>query len=380
MKCKWIIGLKLTVFSLLLFLTVGSWCPGTGGNGETPPDSTGCGVGEGNYDFELVDALPQGFNCNNSSKFLVTFDPEIDARYSGDDVFNRLSFDLVNDSNYRSNYIEFPSWNTNNQQLEWGGSVPSDSYLVRATMKNIQLNSSCRDSTFRIIEKDLGWIHITEYSNPQKVMQIEYFCQYSDIGDIDRYDVFLSPNTDEYIDIAFNVANTTYNLMPYGLYLEPELVIFTEQEISKYIKKYKNWGWNMFLCGIKGFTDEKSGLLPNQLGVTYEDDWITCAPSESTGSLIAVKTCIDYATSDEYRMDYNDLVTGMTIHELGLQRGAVEDEHSPPQQDDPMFCIGHRSLIHWEPDQDRQHPYLFVRHWNPHFCDECITRIKNITW
>jgi hypothetical protein len=192
--------------------------------------------------------------------------------------------------------------------------------------------------------------------------------------------VLLSPNTQEYIDIAFNVANTTYNLMPYGLYLEPELVVFSEQEISKYIKKNKNWYWQMFLCGIKGFKDIYGNPMPNQLGVTYEDDWFTCAPSESTGSLVAVKTCIEYAASEEYRMDYNDLVTGMTIHELGLQRGAEEDEHYPPQQDDPMFCIGHRSLIHCEPGQDRQHPYLFVRHWNPHFCDECITGIKNINW
>ncbi len=251
---------------------------------------------------------------------------------------------------------------------------------MTATMKNIRFSSSCPESVYWEYQCLLGEIHITEFTNPEKLMQIEYFSQYSDIDTIDRYCVFLSPNTQEYIDIAFNVANTTYNLMPYGLYLEPELVVLAEQRIKEYIVDNKNYGWNMFLCGIKGFEDIHGNPMPDQLGVTYEDDWGTCAPSESTGSLVAVKTCIDYAASEEYRMDYNDLVTGMTIHELGLQRGAVEDEHSPPQPDDPMFCIGHISLIHWEPGQDRHHPYLFVRHWNPHFCDECITGIKNINW
>jgi hypothetical protein len=205
---------------------------------------------------------------------------------------------------------------------------------------------------------------LSKFSDPEKVMEIEYFCQTS-------YNVFSSPNTEEYIDIAFNIANTTYNLMPYGLYLEPELVVYTEQGIKEYIRDNKNWWWHMFLCGIKGFKDSLAYLLPDRLGVTYEDDSVTRAPSESTGSLVAVKTCIDYAAYEEYRMDYNDLVTAMTIHELGLQRGAIWNEHVPTQPY-PKFCIGHVNLFRWLYGEEPTHPYWTTRFVNPHFCDECI--------
>jgi len=202
-------------------------------------------------------------------------------------------------------------------------------------------------------------------------MEIEYFCQTS-------YNVFSSPNTEEYIDIAFNIANTTYNLMTYSTDLDPEIVVFTEEGIKEYILRYKQGPEEMFLCGIKAFRDEYGNLLPNQLGVTYEDDWVTRVPSRSTGSLVAVKTCIDFAASDEYRLDYNDLVTAMTIHELGLQRGAVADEHLSTYPY-PKFCIGHIDLILWL-SQEREHPYWTTRYSNPHFCDECINGIKNINW
>ena len=274
--------------------------------------------------------------------------------------------------------MEFYPGDDTAQQLEWGGSLPTGTYEMNAIMTNIQFSSSCPESVYWEYECLLGEMHIAEFTNPQKVMMIEYFCQYSDIDTTDRYDVFLSPNTEEYIEIAFNVANTTSNVIPYGLYLEPKLIEDSDQGIKDYILENKSWGWHMFLCGIKGFKDEYGNLMPDRLGVTYEDDWATCVPSESTGSLIAVKTCIDCAASDEYRMDYNDLVTAATVHELGLQRGTVSDEHNSTRPY-PKFCVGHEALIVWL-DQEGQHPYWAVRYSNPHSCDECITRIKNIDW
>lgn len=365
---------------ILLLLSLPLWNSCKEEKIQTPGPDQGCGFGEGEYEFYLVNSVPDSFDCNASGSFVITIRPDsINPSYSGIDVFNRLYFILDNGSDiYYSNYVEFLSDNSAHQELEWGGSLPTGDYVVRGRMRNIQLYSTCEDSIYKAADKNLGWVYITEFANPAKTMEIEYFCQDSDIGAIDRYDVFLSPNTQEYIDIAFNVANTTYNLIPYELHLEPRLIEFSEEGIKEYIGENKNYSWHMFLCGIKGFKDIDGYSMPNQLGVTYEADWFTCAPSESTGSLVAVKTAIDYAASDEYRMDYNDLVTGMTIHELGLQRGAVEDEHiyTKPY---PEFCVGHRSLIHYE-GTDRDHPYLFVRHWNPHFCDQCITGIKNITW
>jgi hypothetical protein len=215
----------------------------------------------------------------------------------------------------------------------------------------------------------------------EKVMEIEYFCQDSDIDTIDRYDVFLSPNTEKYMDIAFNIANTRCDVTTYNTNLTPLIIEYEPyqgRKIKDYIFALKHWEWEMFLCGIKAFKDTAGNLLPDRLGATYEDDWVTRVPSCTTGSLVAVKTCIDFAASDEYRMDYNDLVTAMTIHELGLQRGAVSDEHEFTWPY-PKFCIGHGALIIYSGEEGK-HPYWAVRYSNPHFCDECINGIKNINW
>lgn len=362
---------------ILMPFVLGTKCSWFAPKDEPPGPEVGCGVGTGVFKINVFKDSPSNFNCNSNSSFQMGFSPEINDDYAG---FNRLYITLNKGSlKYRSNYVEFYSSDETSKYLEWGGSIPTGKYEVTAILENIQLQSTCENSIYQELEVSMCSVYVTEYTNPEKVMEIEYFCQDSDIDTIERYDVFLSPNTEEYIDIAFNIANTKYNLTWYQTGLDTRVVEFTGEAIKEYILEYKRWDYEMFLCGIKAFTDELGTPLPDWLGVTYEDDWGTREPSCSTGSLIAVKTCIDYAISEEYWMDYNDLITGITIHELGLQRGAVEDEHVPTQPD-PEFCIGHRPLIHWEPGQDRQHPYLFVRHWNPHFCNECITGIKNITW
>ncbi|MCJ7577628.1 MAG: hypothetical protein MUO91_04175 [candidate division Zixibacteria bacterium] len=356
---------------ILMPCVLGSICPK---KTSTPTTPQSCGIGEGQYEFNKVGTVPDSFNCNNSGRFVITLEPKINSSYTGpsDLVFNRLYFILKsgNDS-LITNYVEFVTEDTLYKQLEWGGSLPTGDYKVRGRMMNIQLNSWCSDSIMVELYKDLGWIHITEHSYPQKVMKIEYYCQTS-------YNVFSSPHTSEYMDIAFNIANTRYNVTTYNTNLTPQIIEYSDQGVGSYILDWKQYPDEMFLCGIKAFKDIAGNLLPNKLGVTYEDDWVTRCPSCTTGSLVAVKTCIDFAVSDEYQLDYNDLVTAMTIHELGLQRGAVSDEHYSTRPY-PKFCIGHEALIVW-PQEEGKHPYWAVRYSNPHFCDDCITGIKNINW
>lgn len=345
---------------------------------QVVPDGS-CGQGTSVYDLYAVGTVHTSFDCNAARLFTVTLQPHVENDYIG---FCRLWFELEKDWDiYRSNYVEFHPGDNTAQQLEWGGSLPTGTYEMNATMKNIQFSSSCPESVHWEHQLLLGEIHITEFTNPQKVMQIEYFCQDSDIDTIDRYDVFLSPNTEEYIDIAFNIANTTYDVDIYDTNLTPQIIEYEPYQarrIKDYIFALKHFDDEMFLCGIKAFKDAAGNLLPDRLGATCEDNWVTRAPNCSTGSLIAVKSCIDCAASDEYRIDYNDLVTAMTIHELGLQRGAVEDEHNSTWPY-PKFCIGHEALIVFLQEEGK-HPYWAVRYSNPHFCDVCITGIKNISW
>jgi hypothetical protein len=369
-------GKYINLILLCLFFTFGSACEQKTDNEPTPPDGDGNGV----FEFEEYSTIPTSFNCNTSGSFTFYLQPVINDDWDG---FNRLHFELEKaGAIYRSNYVEFSSADESVQLLEWGGSLPTGEYQMTGILENIQLNSTCANKICNYFHKSLGNIVITEFSNPQKVMEIEYFCQDSDTNAIDRYDVFLSPNTEEYIDIAFNIANTRDNVITYDTDLDPEVIEYDPydpREIKQYIFNLKQWEDEMFLCGVKAFKDPAGNLIPDLLGVTYEDDTLGRVPTCSTGSLVAVKTCIDFAAEfEEYILDYNDLVTAMTIHELGLQRGANWQEHVPTRPY-PKFCIGHRALIVYLHEQYK-HPYWAVRYSNPHFCDECIAGIKNISW
>jgi len=201
-------------------------------------------------------------------------------------------------------------------------------------------------------------------------MEIEYFCQESDTSAITRYDVFLSPaTTEEYIDIAFNIANTRASMDTYQTDLDAELILHTIQGVAEYIFTYKQWGGEMFVCGIKGFKDEEGEFLDTILGTTYMmDDFV---PTCSTGSLVAVRACIDFA-GPGYKLDYKDLVTAAVIHELGHQR-AIYPGHVPGSG--PRFCIMNEAVIINPP-----HPYDAITFANPHFCGGCINKIKNANW
>ncbi|MCJ7497366.1 MAG: hypothetical protein MUO78_04430 [candidate division Zixibacteria bacterium] len=369
----------LKIVTLIIFLLTTLRFEGCSKKTEGPGTSEPGGRGSGNYYDTLVTPPPSSFNCNSANSFLTEIKPIIDASYSGYGVFNRLYFELKKDSKiYRSNYVEFYSDDSSIQQLEFGGSLPTGTYTIKGYLKNIQLNSNCVDKIYVSHESDLGTINITKFSNPGKVMNIEYFCQDSDTSIIERYDVFLSPNTEEYMDIAFNIANTRDSVTTYNNNEPPcfvEYDVFDPSKMIAYISTFKVWGNEMFLCGIKGFIDKQGYIIPDLFGATYEEDIIGCVPTCSTGALVAVKTCIDFAAADQYELDYNDFVTATVVHELGHQRGAWVDHPSLS----PKFCIMKGSFIVYSYYYGER-PYIIVTYSNPHFCDQCITKIKNINW
>lgn len=352
-------GVYLNLILLCLLLTFGSGCVG-----KTSVISDDCGEGSSEYSLSTVGTIDTSFDCNASGLFVVNLTPFVRGDYQ---EFCRLWFELDRDGDvYRSNYVQFFTGHFTDEQLEWGGSLPTGKYWMKAIMQNIQLSSSCPDSVFWEHVLWLGDISITEFSNPEKVMEIEYFCQDSDTGIIDRYDVFLSPNTAEYMDIAFKIANTRYNVTTHDTDLSPQLITYDIDMwiIKQYIFALKQWENEMFLCGIKGFKDTLGYYHPEYTGVTYF--FSTPIPACSTGSLVAVKGCIDIV-ANEYKIDYKDFVTATTIHELGHQRASIlhQDYH------DTQFCVMHLGLV---VIGDRN------RYSNPHFCNNCISRLKNISW
>lgn len=345
---------------LMIFLpfVVGSKCSWFTTKEDINPTPQPCGVGTGQYEFYLVNSVPDNFDCNDSGKFVITIRPNIDTSYSGTNVFNRLYFVLENGTGiYISNYVEFLSGNTANQQLEWGGSVPTGDYKVRGRMKNIQLNSDCPDSVREVCYKDLGSIHIIEFSNPEKVMQIEYDCQES-------YDVFMCSWLEEYMDIAFSIANTTYNIIEDNKDLPTEPVVFEDpwSEFRQYIIDHKQNDSYMYLCGIKQFINRDSIPL-STFGATQRT-W-DFHPDSVTGSLIAVKFCIDWSAG-KYDVNYDDIIIATVIHELGLQR-AIPYEGIECTS---LFCIMFSSPIY--PDRST---YI-----NPHFCEHCLGLLRDIQW
>jgi hypothetical protein len=243
----------MIVLIILMPFVLGTKCNWFVTKDEPPGPTQGCGVGTGVFEIHLIQDSPSNFNCNTSSSFQVGFYPEINYDYEG---FNRLYITLNNGSlKYRSNYVEFSSTDETSKYLEWGGSIPTGKYEVTAILENIQLQSTCEDSIYQELEVSMCSVYVTEYTNPEKVMQIEYFCQDSDTGCIDRYDVFLSPKTAEYMNIAFNIANTRYNVTTYFTDLTPEFVRDTITAVEDYIYSLKDWPEDMFLCGVKGFKD-----------------------------------------------------------------------------------------------------------------------------
>lgn len=318
------------------------------------------GGGSGTYTFS-ANNLPLAFDCNFAGSFGTDVSPTIDGSYAG---FNRVHFELVKGSKtYRSNYVEFLSYNTATQHLEFGGSLPTGEYTGRAYLRNIQLNSTCVDYILVKIDWWVGNVYITQFSNPQKRMMIEYDCQSSDIPDVSSYDVFCSPNTGEYINVAFNVANTTYTLDSSQISLPAVSVVYEPPDYTvfrQYIVDHKDNDSSMYLCGIKQFVDQDEFPL-SMFGATQRTS--DFHPSYITGSLIAVKACLDWSAG-QYHIDYNDIITATVVHELGLQRAISYEgtECTSP------FCIMFGSPIY--PDR--------CTYLNPHFCNHCLDLLRNV--
>jgi hypothetical protein len=197
-------------------------------------------------------------------------------------------------------------------------------------------------------------------------MQIEYDCQLSDTL-FYRYDVFMCSWLEEYMDIAFNIANTTYNIIEDNKDLPCSMLVWNEPvfpECRDYILNNKADSTKMYLCGIKGFHDGYGNFLPQHRGLSLLRDTTTFLPSPRSGSLIAIKAIINTA-DPMYQVQYQDHIVAITIHELGHQRGIPGHEGCSSQ-----FCIMSGPLI-----QAYHNTYS-----NPHFCENCIFRIKNISW
>ncbi|MFQ6002747.1 MAG: hypothetical protein ACE5KJ_03290 [Candidatus Zixiibacteriota bacterium] len=70
MRKKWIKNGKFILLILLLLSTLGYICHDKPTDNQTPSDE--CGVGTGDYEFYVVNSVPDSFDCNDSGRFVIT--------------------------------------------------------------------------------------------------------------------------------------------------------------------------------------------------------------------------------------------------------------------------------------------------------------------
>ncbi len=354
--------MKLGALSVLVIITsLGYRCSGEQKGDIDPSDPDG----DGNGQYAIGDINWGGvLDCDANSITWMDIEPDIHGSYPG---FNRVFFTLESQypaRTYRSNYVDFYPGNTNSQMIEFGGSIPTGYYWTTAYMANIQENSNCPLTICESAEKTISQIEVTECSIPQKTMTIEYSHQLSDTSALPSYDVFLSDTLDEYIDIAFNAANTTYQIDMRQHNLTAQYIKLPWDSLSAYIALNKVT-IGMFLCGVKGFCDLSGTFIPQILGATIAD-LVTFIPGDSTGSLVAVKACIECAAL-HCGVKYPEYLNFVTIHELGHQRAIASDTGHTP------FCVMNSAPI-------KPGTVKISRLWNPHFCPECINKLEGISW
>lgn len=332
---------------------------------EEPPSSTGgpptqCGRGSGIFELSFETNAPDTFNCSTRSFFYIEIDPDINNSFQG---WNRVWFQLyrvATGESFKSNYREFLSSDEAVLYLEWGGSLPTGYYELDVVLQNIQ-DICIGDEIYEEVTKDGPQIYIVEFPNPQKMMNIEYDYQTSDTGAISAYNVLLSPYTLPAMNSAYRVANTDYTLLIDDVNLTTQSVVITTPRVSEYIRSHKDVASKMYLCGVKQFVDVNGILEPDIMGATISDP----QPTDSSGSLIAVKTIITNS-SHGYGVDYLSRMASNVVHELGHQRGNLVDTwygHSS------IFCTMYPTDVGNE-----------VRYVNPHFCDNHLAVLKNVSW
>ncbi len=166
-------------------------------------------------------------------------------------------------------------------------------------------------------------------------------------------------------------------------------------QLDYYIDNYKNKNKDIYICGVKQFENVEDTLDP-YYGLDIKDalGFTIGKEGEShSGIFIAcnkvhdiVNNYLNYDPVENQFITHSGLMQAAIIHELGHYLGGFGHTSSHPENPiyhSSIYCIMYGAIS--EQDSNELHPgetgYVPTDkrsvYINPHFCSECIQRIKN---
>jgi len=347
--------LKIIILLLLAPLLLGGDCE----DPPPPPVST-------NLSLSFSGDIPSSYDCNNESRFEVSFAPYNKPQLSGDylKMFFRLQID--EDIFYESNDIEFPlSGEADVYTLEFGGAIEGEylrpDYDIIGYLALVQ-GGEITDYTYT----SGSYISVTPKTNFSKTMHIEYDCQSSYNIGADTLDTFAK------LAAAFHIADTDTDFLWNELSL-PAYVVPIESLGIYHVNHWSNTpGYNMHLLAVQGMKNNMDSTTgASTLGGAYGY------------SFIFVQDISTFNPIDPLFVLYKT-----TVHELGHKRGGLRHasgRYNPhPEDHDAPFCaMNQGNSCSGNNDNNPNNDPPGLTRWfitNPHFCPNCVNTIKNINW
>jgi len=345
---------KILTISLLSIYILFLAC----GNGGPPPQSVKLGL-------SFSGDPPWSYDCNNESRFEVNFTPYNEPQLTGNYLKMFFRLQIGTEIFYESNDIDFPISTDTVQEavytLEFGGAIEGE--YLRPGYDIIGYLAWIVDGEIaEYVYTEGRYISVTEKTYFSKTMHIEYDCQ-------DSYG--LTSGTFAKLAAAFHIADTDTDFLWDEMNMADAIIAEVDLDYYRSIHWSNTPGYNMHLLAIQGLqnnTDSTSGMSVNgPYGWSY----------------IFVQDISDYNPVAPLFALYKT-----AVHELGHQRAALRHasgRHDPhPEDHNSPFCAMNQDISHvGNNDNNPNNDPPGLRRWfdtNPHFCDMCVSKIKNITW
>lgn len=322
-----------------------------------------------NLNLQFSGDPPLTYDCDDNSRFQVTFKPYNDPGLTGDylKMFFRLQID--DDVFYESNDIDFPlstdSLQTVVHTLEFGGAIEGeyarDDYHIVGYLALIQNGQIAAH-----VNTDPRYLWVYQKTYFSKTMHVEYDCQSSYNIGADTLDTFAK------LAAAFHIADTDTDFLWDETNIQDSTVAWNDLGMYHVLHWSNTPGYNMHLLAIQGMennTDSITGAATRGGAYGY--------------SFVFVQDLLTFNPIDPLFVLYKT-----TVHELGHQRGGLrhasgrDDPH--PEDHDCPFCVMNQDNGYSGNNDNNPHndPPGLMRWFitNPHFCDMCVNTLENISW
>jgi hypothetical protein len=302
---------------------------------------------------------PSEYDCSSQSRFVVALWPENRLDLVGD--YLQMYFQLKKDGTafYISNDIEFPLSTDSVYYLEFGGAIEGALYREYYDMvATVRVNGQ----TSITASSEARSIHVTEKTAFGKTMHIEYDCQ-EDCG--------FTETTFAKLTAAFHVADTDTDFRRDELDLPEEWIWWDSLGLYHWRHFSNTAPYNMHILAVQGLEENSKEITTG-----------ASRPGPDGYSYVFVGDIWDY-----HEENASVVIAKTNIHELGHQRAHLthaSGDNPHPENHDSPFCAMNQDILYEgdndnDPDND---PTGLKRYFcrNPHFCDMCVTTIRNVSW